>query len=504
MKKILTLVLMCTLFTTAVHAQYLDVASGLGNLDDAIKSDTLADGKRKDVNRIYRLARGGVYVLRGMVAFSGFDLRIEAAAGTGARPIILYQGGAVAINQMFEAKGNISFKGIHLTVRDLSNAIVERVIALSADNISCTLTDCLADDTGQTVVRVNNANTKIYLINSIFSRAGRPQDPDNGRIVDKRGPSIDSLVIENCAIYNVTGRVVRDGGAANPCNYIKINQNTIWASGQRCLAVGKVINLTITNNIFQNVAIFGSFKTATTPTFAVEPDTTFRGKTWTISNNNFSTNPEVAAALPIRGRGGLGDTLVACAALNPLAAAIAIKTTTEVITFKKAPTLPTYFVQDFRNDTTTASTRVNARNWDHSGLTKNTTLSLLTTGLDRFSESHDFGYGTWRAAHRGGTTGQPLGCNLFGFTTKTDDFFDASGIMLAPNPVSDKLTLGGLEAAKVTQLQVINMAGQVLRVVDTEGVNFIEMPVQNLQSGLYILKMTNTEGKVSNRKFSKL
>jgi Secretion system C-terminal sorting domain len=505
MKKLITLFCMILLgLATNLKAQFLDITPGLGTLDDAIKADTNANGTRKDANRIYRLKRGGVYVLRGIVSHTGYDLRIEAEAGTAARPLILYQGGGVAINQLFEAKGNISFKGVHLTVRDLSNAIVERIVAISADNIRCTLDDCLADDTGQTVVRVNNAGAKIYITNSIISRSGRPQDPDNGRVVDKRGPSIDSLLIENCAIYNVTSRVMRDGGAANPTNYIKINQNTIWGVGQRCLAVGKTINLIITNNIFQNTAIFGTNKNAAVKVSVIEPDTTFRGKNWTISNNNFSTNPEVLAALPFRARGGLGDTLEACPNYNPLAAAIATKTTTELITFRKAPALPTSLVEDFRKDTTTASTRPNARNWDHTGLTKSTVLSQLTTGLDRYSETHDFGYGTWRPAHKGGTTGQPLGTNLFGYTTKTSDLFDAEGVLLYPNPsTNDKLYVVGLDKANVNRVNVVNLAGQVILTQNTEGVEFLTLDVAKLSSGTYLLNMVNKEGKINSRKFVK-
>jgi hypothetical protein len=507
MKKLITLLAFVIMgISLQAQAAFLDIAPGLGTLDDAIKADTLANGQRKEANRVYRLRRGGVYVLRGMVAHTGFDLRIEAETGTAARPLILYQGGAVAINQMFEAKGNISFRGVHLTVRDLTNAIVERVVALSADNISCTINDCLADDTGQTVVRVNNANNKIYITNSIISRSGRPQDPDNGRVIDKRGPSIDSLVIENCAIYNVTSRVMRDGGAANPSNYIKINQNTVWGVGQRGFAVGKVNNLIVTNNIFQNVGIFGTNKNATTATktYVIEPDTTFRGKSWTISSNNFSSNPEVIAALPFRARNGLGDTLETISPYNPLAGAVAVKTTTEMVTFKKAPALPSYLVEDNRKDTTTATTRPNARNWDHSGLTKSTVLSQLTTGLDRFSETHDFAYGTWRPIHRGGTTGQPLGTNLFGFTTKTADLFDADGVLMYPNPsTTDKLYVVGLDKVKVNRVNVVNIAGQVVMTQNTEGVEFLTLDVSKLSSGTYLLNMVNKEGKINSRKFVK-
>jgi hypothetical protein len=314
------------------------------------------------------------------------------------------------------------------------------------------------------------------------------------------------LVIENCAIYNVTSRVMRDGGAANPSNYIKINQNTVWGVGQRGFAVGKVNNLIVTNNIFQNVGIFGTNKNATTATktYVIEPDTTFRGKSWTISSNNFSSNPEVIAALPFRARNGLGDTLETISPYNPLAGAVAVKTTTEMVTFKKAPALPSYLVEDNRKDTTTATTRPNARNWDHSGLTKSTVLSQLTTGLDRFSETHDFAYGTWRPIHRGGTTGQPLGTNLFGFTTKTADLFDADGVLMYPNPsTTDKLYVVGLDKVKVNRVNVVNIAGQVVMTQNTEGVEFLTLDVSKLSSGTYLLNMVNKEGKINSRKFVK-
>jgi hypothetical protein len=99
MKKLITLFAFVIMgISLQAQAAFLDITPGLGTLDDAIKSDTLANGQRKEANRVYRLRRGGVYVLRGMIEHTGYELRIEAEAGTAARPLILYQGGAVAIN----------------------------------------------------------------------------------------------------------------------------------------------------------------------------------------------------------------------------------------------------------------------------------------------------------------------------------------------------------------------------------------------------------------------
>jgi hypothetical protein len=503
MKKIFTFFSFIALAAISLTAQSrLVVAPGVGTLEDAIKNDSA----NRPADRVYVLRRGAPYVLRGTIINTGYMLRLEAEAGTGARPLIVYSAqGGVTLNQLFELRGNFSARNIAFTSRDLANGLVERLIAVSADNVSMRLDSCFADDVAQSVIRVNNAGAKIYLTNSIFSRVGDPKNPDNGRIIDKRGPGLDTVIIHNSVLYNITSRVIRDGGTANPSNHIVIDQNTIWGVGQRCLSIGKAKDLVITNNIFQNCGILGTGKTATSPTYILEPDTTFRGQNWTIRNNNFSSNPQVIAALPVRSRGGLGDSLVSITVYNTRSQPVATNTFTEVITFRNAPVLPDYFVTDNRSDTTTATTRNNARPWNHGGLTKDAIYSQLgTPPVDRFSTSHDFGYGSWRPAFKNGTTGQPLGARMFAPTTSVNQYFDASGVMTYPNPAHEVLYLAGLENAKVTKIEVINVAGQVVNMRNTEGVNFLELTTQNLHSGIYILKMTNAEGKISSRKFSKL
>jgi hypothetical protein len=137
-------------------------------------------------------------------------------------------------------------------------------------------------------------------------------------------------------------------------------------------------------------------------------------------------------------------------------------------------------------------------------LTKDAVLSQLTTGLDRFSTSHDFAYGTWRPIHKGSTTGQHLRTNLFGFTTKTADLFDADGVLMYPNPsTSDKLYVVGLDKVNVKRINVVNMAGQVILTQNTEGVEFLTLDVSKLGQGFYLLHMMNKEGKINSRKFVK-
>ncbi len=495
MKKLLLLTLCLVSIFTANAQSRLVVAPGVGTLEAAIN----ADSTNRPADRVYVLRRNAPYIVNGTI--TNWTLRLEAEAGTGSRPLIAYSAqGGVVLNQIFEARGNIECKNIAFTARDLLNGTSERVMAISADNVRVRLDSCFADDIAQSFFRVNNAGFKCYVTNSVISRVGDPKNPNNGRFIDKRGPSMDTVVIENCVIYNVTSRIIRDAVPANANNHIRINQNTFWGTGEFCISPGKVKDFVVTNNIFQNCAIFGASATAVTPTAALEPDTTALGKNWTISNNNFSRNPEVIAVLPARIRIGTGTqstvaNSVQAANYNALASAVAQNTFTELITFRNPPVLPDYLVTDNRGDTTnTTSVRNNARPWDHTKLTKDATYSALgTPPIDRFSTAHDFGYGTWRPAFRNGTAGQPLGARLFQPTTSVSNYFDASGVMAYPNPVSEILYMAGMDKAKINRIEVVSITGQAVQSFNTEGASFLQIPTQTMSNGVYFLKITNNQ-----------
>ncbi|GIV36361.1 MAG: hypothetical protein KatS3mg032_0740 [Cyclobacteriaceae bacterium] len=240
------------------------VPQGYGTLNEIIRNDTLANGQRKDPNTVYILKRGGVYVLSGTILASGFDLNIEAEEGSGPRPFIImgFLTGATQVEESFKVFNNLKMKSLHITNVNEFNTYIARVISVDGPNARLEFSDCLIDRSGQTFIRLNSGGSKIFMRNCTVSRMGRPSNPDNGRVIDDRGNLIDSLVVENNTWYNVTSRVVRDGGG--DINYARFNQNTFVNIGQRFAAIGGINKFYFNNNIVVNPRFYGNSPTSGT------------------------------------------------------------------------------------------------------------------------------------------------------------------------------------------------------------------------------------------------
>ena len=112
--------------------------------------------------------------------------------------------------------------------------------------------------------------------------------------------------------------------------------------------------------------------------------------------------------------------------------------------------------------------------------------------------------GTWRPIRKGGTTGQPLGTNIFGFTTRTADLFDANGVLMYPNPSTNgKLYIAGMEKVKISQVEIMTITGQTVKTAITKDMDFLELDMSKMVSGTYLVKMLNEKGQVSARKIIK-
>ena len=73
------------------------------------------------------------------------------------------------------------------------------------------------------------------------------------------------------------------------------------------------------------------------------------------------------------------------------------------------------------------------------------------------------------------------------------DETEAGKVKVYPNPASETLRIDGLEA---DEIQVYNALGQLVKVV--RGTN--EVNVNSLPEGLYLLRITDAEGKVYTNK----
>ncbi len=259
MKKIylsLGLILLALAFAAqdaSTQIRYVDVEPGIGTLNDAINGDTTETGARVDTfNTVYRLQRGltAYYGLTGSIQ-NRFPLTIEAVEGDGPRPFLEPRVVEDASSRPFRARDHITLKGIHTSGFDNLGGLTDlRMIRASADNIRIIVDDCWFDGDGQSFIRCDNPGMKIYVTNSVISNIGQPSSPNNGRGIDDRGNMIDTVWFENCTFYNITSRIIRDGGGN--INYARFNSNTVFNIGQMGITFGAAGKVEVWNNIFVN------------------------------------------------------------------------------------------------------------------------------------------------------------------------------------------------------------------------------------------------------------
>jgi Secretion system C-terminal sorting domain len=452
------------------------------------------------------LRRGAPYLTSGVVSITK-AITIKAETGTGPRPIIIFSpsSGAASIDQIFNATANFKLDGVHVTNRDQLGGITQRLIRTSADNIRITVNNCLFDDSGQTAFRTDGKNNKIYMTNTIASRLGVPSNPDNGRLIDDRGVLVDSIWIENCLIYNVTSRIIRDGGEV--INYFRFVNNTVYNVGQRGFEVGRVKQFIFLNNIVGNGQFLGrrqsvlaSRNEADQAVLRIDSIPNKGSGPWTIGYNNFYREPEMVAATPAKQSDG--DTVVQAAyfdvdALAAIKAGNWEKTNIEeVVKFTNKPKFPVNFIEIHHTGTI-----ANALPWDHTGIPTNTVYSALNAAVPRYSVSHDFGYPKGQTSYVAGTDGKPLGCNLFASTTSSaKDLFDENGIIFYPNPVKSSIFIQGLE--QIVQIQLFDIKGALVQSV-MPGNAYTELSVGQLPPGAYILSVIDAKGNISGRKIMK-
>ncbi|MEM9527386.1 MAG: hypothetical protein AAGA31_12300, partial [Bacteroidota bacterium] len=212
---------------TIRQLSFADVGGADLFLDNIIEEDL--EAAAGETHFIYELERGFPYLFSGQLRYdSTFHVEIRAQDGEGELPIILQgisSGGEVE-DQLFRLNGQgvLTLKNLLLSGRTDQGAFNERIVRVDGEN-TVFVDSCLFDQAGQAAFRVSGGDEKLFITNSRFNRIGRPSNPDNGRFIDNRGDGLDTLVVRNCQITNVTSRAFRTGSGAD-ANYVEFSGNT--------------------------------------------------------------------------------------------------------------------------------------------------------------------------------------------------------------------------------------------------------------------------------------
>ena len=459
---------------------YIDVVPGFSTLNDAINNNT-------NPNAIFRLQRGSgaIYLLNGSIRNS-MPLTIVAADGQGARPQLIPGLGSGGVSDIaFRLKSDLTLKGIYVTAKDEGGAYLSQIIRDQADSIRIYLYDCFLENSGQSAIRTDNKDSKIYLINTTIR--SNASDYANGRGVDDRGVDMDTLYIQNCTFYNISSRCLRDGGGT--LNYAFVDHNTFLNIGINLMDFGECPRLVFTNNLVINSGFIGHAKSGTGTIISIQPlsSSVYDGKKQSVEvhNNNFALDPACSSLYP--------DTVVALDNFNPQLKAMidssGFDTTTnisELVAFTSPPPSVASLVTAYWNDPLLSS-------------------STTAVGI-RVQGDFNFGYSKDTKSFTAGTNSKPLGSLVWVDTTTVgikemmNRPLDFTLMQNYPNPFNPETIIQyTVPYQSEVSLVVYNSLGQVVKALvngnESSGLHTVSWngtneAGQKVTSGIYFYKLS--------------
>ncbi len=260
--------------TFGQHTMFLTKPTTVTYLDDIINADTAASGARKDTLRVYVLQRGGTWFWHSTITNTGWKLDIEAAdTGSAAKPKIYtteQSGQTTAPYDWVDVQGDVTVKNCII-----SGYFDPDTSAFNTYGGTFILFRCATpgprmefdgnvfSNIGQAVASAFAAVPTIIFKDNIFANMGLPPlvDVGNGRVVDIRNVSVDSLVFVNNTLAYGFDRVVRHIASVGRLNHFIFDHNTIYENAGRygTIALGAVgAQVQITNNLFVDPMAFGA------------------------------------------------------------------------------------------------------------------------------------------------------------------------------------------------------------------------------------------------------
>lgn len=254
--------------TGAAQWDYLDVPPGFETLNLAIEGDTTASGDPVSLNRVYRLQRGGMYLINGRMSnIKGAPLRIWAADGDGPKPLMIFAVNESGANDdMARLYGDGHFKNLYISGIDNIGNQDRYTMAVYDTGARVIWEGVHVDHSRQSHFRTYGTDTKLFFIDCELRNSIDLANTGNGRFFDGRGLTGDTLMFQNCTIYLNVQRMIRTDGAIFKTMILDHNtfyQNaygnytTTGARQSGLIETTKGVNVRVTNNIFQDLGTEG-------------------------------------------------------------------------------------------------------------------------------------------------------------------------------------------------------------------------------------------------------
>lgn len=222
--------------------------------DDGIdRVNSIANAINENGDGTYILRRGGTYYVEGKTTCN-YNVVIKAEPGTGDLPRIqpIMDATGAMPSYIFEMYANSRFENVYILSRDAASGNShDRAILLNKEDLRLELINCYLEGGTSATIRIHGKNCKIFITNSVLRNVSNPISPSNGRLIDTRGNSQDSIVIRNSYCYNNTGQILRHDGSCT--KYLELSGNTFWHQAH-VQNIDSPFEMIIENNIFANYA----------------------------------------------------------------------------------------------------------------------------------------------------------------------------------------------------------------------------------------------------------
>jgi hypothetical protein len=243
-------------------------------LNEFIAADTT--GRSTVDNTTYVLYRDSTYYANSAINNVSWTLRRRSSYGTFVKGVSGYPAAiflklgssGTQVSDLVQIAGNIWLSNLEISGYDetigssMLGSIFEEILKCTAPGYNITIDSCIITNCGQGILRLDSAPRVVKITNSIFANMGSRlySDLGNGRAVDCRTGSVDSLILQNNTFVNNQDRIIRHYTSSANISFMKFDHNTCVnsASFHGLLSFGHTAGLfSITNNLFVNPWAYG-------------------------------------------------------------------------------------------------------------------------------------------------------------------------------------------------------------------------------------------------------
>ena len=258
---------MCSPPLSAQHSDTLLIRNaGVDVLANTILGDTLSNGSRADMNRVYVLMRGERYINSKTITNNGYHLRIagQPAPLTGTDPgpaaiqlapdslRFLYSDRVTDL--IIDAHGDLTMSNVWILSWIAAGAQLWEPINEEKDSANVRIDRCIFEWQEGPAVHVSGKWTSVSLTNNMFRNAIYKDEWWAGRVIYYTAPA-DTLVEINNTLENVGFGLIQSQGIG--LNYYYCNHNTVVNCAKFCWLESYYRKAFIANNLLVNCHFTG-------------------------------------------------------------------------------------------------------------------------------------------------------------------------------------------------------------------------------------------------------